>query len=103
MLSDDEKFNILQALRKVVFDIEPKTHEEIKYGGIMFSNEKWSFGWIFPSQKHVSFEFGQGYLFDDPEKLLEWTGKYRRHLKIASIWKLENKTVSFFVKQACEI
>jgi len=36
----------------------------------------------------------------DPDRLLEGTGQYRRHLKIKSLSDIKDKNVSFFIKQA---
>ena len=36
---------------------------------------------------------------NDPKKLLEGTGKFRRHLKIRSLSDIKDKKVEFFVKQ----
>ncbi len=99
MTKDDTKFEILQALRKIILDLDESIKERIIYGGIMFSGES-DIGGIFPSKKHISFEFGNGYQFDDPEKLLEWTGKIRRHLKIHGHGDIQDKNIEFFVKQA---
>ncbi|MDX9800282.1 MAG: DUF1801 domain-containing protein [Spirochaetia bacterium] len=51
-------------------------------------------------KNHIFFEFINGYQFNDPQKILEGTGKFRRHLKIMSIADVEIKEVDFFVKQA---
>ena len=99
MMSEGDKFNILKKLREIVFKISPETNERIMYGGIMFSLEG-DFGGIFVSQNHVSFEFSNGYQFDDPKKLLEGAGKFRRHLKIKTLSDITDKEVDFFVKQA---
>lgn len=48
----------------------------------------------------VSFEFGSGAYMNDPHKILEGTGKFRRHLKIRSLTDIEDKKVDFFVKQS---
>ena len=71
------------------------------YGGIMFSQLK-DFGGVFVYKNHISFEFSDGYRFDDATKLLQGSGKYRRHLKIKSRADIEIKKVYFFVKQANE-
>ena len=63
------KYLILQELRKIVFDIYPKTNERIMYGGILFSLNE-DFGGIFVYENHISFEFSNGYTMDDPNKLL---------------------------------
>jgi hypothetical protein len=99
MMLNEEQYYIIQELRKIVFTIHPKTDERIMYGGIMFSLDD-DFGGIFTRKNHISFEFGNGFLFDDPDKLLEGGGKYRRHLKIRSSIDTAEKRVSFFVKQA---
>ncbi len=93
-----EKYDIVQACRKIVFAIFPQVSERIIYGGIMFTLSD-DFGGVFISKKHVSFEFTHGYLFKDPKKHLEGSGKFRRHLKLKSIDNVTNKQVEFFVKQ----
>lgn len=97
--SDGEQFEILQRLREIVFEIYPETKERMMYGGIMFSLED-DFGGIFTRKKHISFEFGKGFGMSDPEKLLEGSGKFRRHLKLRSLSDVEDKKVDFYVKQA---
>lgn len=99
LLTDSEKFDILQELRSIVFVLYPQVHERIMYGGIMFACEE-DWGGIFASKKHVSFEFGNGCDFKDLQKQLEGTGKHRRHLKIHDVDEIERKDVAFYVKQA---
>jgi len=99
MMINDEQFNILQKLREIVFNVNPKTNERIMYGGIMFSLND-DFGGIFVRKNHISFEFGNGFTMNDPDKLLEGKGKFRRHLKIRSLSDIDDKKVEFFVKQS---
>ncbi len=94
----DEKYRILQKLREIVFRIHPTVKERMMYGGIMFSHDE-DFGGIFAYKKHISFEFGNGVEFDDPEKQLEGSGKFRRHLKLKVMADINDKQVKFFVKQ----
>ncbi|MCD4811129.1 DUF1801 domain-containing protein [bacterium] len=96
---DDEKFNIIQELRKIVFTNYKEANERMMYGGIMFSLED-DFGGIFVRKEHISFEFTNGFTMEDKEKILEGTGKFRRHLKIKSLSDIKDKRVNFFVKQA---
>ena len=100
LLIDNDKFSTLIAMREIVFKIYPKTDERIMYGGIMFSLNTEDFGGLFVRQNHISFEFGKGFMMKDPNKLLEGSGKFRRHLKIKSKEDVRNKDVDFFVKQA---
>lgn len=98
---NDEQFNILQKIREIVFKNYKKTEERMMYGGIMFSLKD-DFSGIFARKNHVSFEFINGFKMKDPDKLLEGTGKLRRHLKIKSLSDIKDKKVDFFVKQATE-
>ena len=95
---DNKKFKILQKLREIVFGKSKKINEEIKYGGIMFSLEK-NFGGIFVYKNHISFEFLNGWQMNDPQKILEGTGKFRRHLKFKKFSDIEKKQVKFFLDQ----
>jgi len=95
---DVKKSEILQKLRKMVFTQYPKVDERMMYGGIMFSLKD-DFGGLFVSKNHVSFEFSNGYKMNDPKRILEGTGKFRRHLKIRSLADIDEKKASFFVKQ----
>jgi hypothetical protein len=99
MLINDEQFNVLQKLREIVFNVNPKTNERIMYGGIMFSLND-DFGGVFVRKNHISFEFGNGFTMNDPDKFLEGKGKFRRHLKIRSLSDIDDKKVEFFVKQS---
>ena len=85
-----EKYRILQKLREIVFAHIPEVTERMMYGGIML-NAGYDFGGFFVYEKHVSFEFGKGYRFDDPEKLLEGKGKFRRHLKFRTLDDIKTK------------
>lgn len=99
---DIDKHNILAILRETVFKVYPETKERMMYGGIMFTAKGEDFGGVFVRKNHISFEFGDGVSFDDPNKLLEGTGKHRRHLKIKPGVNILNYDVEFFVKQAIE-
>ncbi len=68
------------------------------YGGIMFSLDG-DLGGLFVRKNHISFEFTEGFLMNDPKGMLEGKGKYRRHLKIRTLADIANKDVEFFVKQ----
>ena len=98
--ADNEKFEILQKLREVVFRKFSEVSEVVKYGGIMFSleNQK-DFGGLFVYKDYVSFEFSNGAQFSDPQKFLEGKGKFRRHLKIRFLAEIKTKNTEFFIAQ----
>ena len=99
-ISDSEKYNSLIVMREMVFNQFPETDERMMYGGIMFSLNEEDFSGLFVRKNHISFEFSNGHKMNDPNKLLEGSGKLRRHLKIKSFEDIQIKKVDFFVKQA---
>ena len=99
MMTDEEKFLIVQELRRIVKQSFPDVGERMMYGGIMFTAQK-DWGGVFSYENHVSFEFSQGYRMIDPQKCLEGTGKTRRHLKIKHLSNIKEINVAYFVDQA---
>jgi hypothetical protein len=97
---DEQKGEILITLRKLILKTFPKTGEEIKYGGLVFIIDKRLFCGIFLRKNHMSVEFDYGAEMSDPDKLLEGSGKYRRHLKINNLDDIMNKKVEFYLKQS---
>jgi hypothetical protein len=79
----EERFNLVQTLRKDVLGLNSTISEEVKYGGILFAADK-PFCGIFSYTKHVSLEFGEGASLPDKYKVLEGEGKLRRHIKLLS-------------------
>ncbi len=97
-LFSEEKSAILQRCRSLIFAIHPKIRERMMYGGIMFSLNEDVAG-IFAHENHVSMEFGHGYLMNDPDKILQGSGKFRRHIKFSTIEQIEQKRLQFFLQQ----
>lgn len=99
---NEEKYQLIMQLRAKVAKINPDVKERMMYGGIMFSLTD-DIGGIFAYTNHVSFEFGLGYKFKDPDHLLHGKGKYRRHLKMASINDKAFKKADFYIGQMLDI
>ncbi len=99
-MSNAEKSDILIEIRQIIFNFFPKTDERIMYGGIVFFLNDEMFSGLFVNKKHITVEFSNGFLMEDPDRMLEGKGKYRRHLKILTKEDILSKGVSFFVKQA---
>ena len=102
LVNDPDKSDIIEKLRESAFLANSNINERMMYGGIMLSLEK-DFGGIFAYKKHVSFEFSFGSHMDDPNNILEGSGKFRRHIKVHDITDIETKNVAFFVKQALQL
>ena len=91
LLSED-RFKLVQSLRKLILGLGVPVSEEVKYGGILFSADK-PFCGIFSYANHVSLEFGAGAALPDKHKVLEGEGKLRRHIKLTAIQDIESKHV----------
>jgi hypothetical protein len=95
---NSEQYKIVSSLRNLVLK-DKNTSEEVKYGGFYYSKEKPYMG-IFVSKNHVSMEFSNGAQFDDQDKLLQGSGKQRRHLKFSSMEDISKTAINSFLKQA---
>lgn len=93
-----EKYEIVSALRDLILKDKPTT-EEIKYGGLLYSNDKPYTG-IFVYTNHVTLEFSDGASLKDPKQMLQGTGKYRRNIKFTSVEDIDQKAVRTLLKQA---
>ncbi|MBP1128930.1 hypothetical protein JOE25_000473 [Serratia sp. PL17] len=97
-----ELLAIVERVRQVVTAMGDNVCESVKYGGIMFSNTAFFCG-VFTYSSHVSVEFGNGYLLEDPHRMLEGNGKYRRHIKLYSVADIDEKPLAEYVRQAYEL
>ena len=99
LFADEEKGEIIISLKKLVLKTFSKSEEEIKYGGLVFVIDQRLFCGIFLRKNHVSVEFDYGAEMSDPDKFLEGSGKYRRHLKVNNLDDIKNKKVEYYLKQ----
>ncbi|MDG1531616.1 MAG: hypothetical protein P8Q99_09710 [Paracoccaceae bacterium] len=47
-------------------------------------------------------ELAKGISFDDPNGVLEGTGKFRKHVKLHNLSDIEDKNCQMFVEQAVQ-
>lgn len=97
-----ELLGVVQRVRQVVTAVGGDVDESVKYGGIMFSHTAFFCG-VFAYSGHVTIEFGRGYLLEDRLRILEGSGKYRRHIKLYSMADIEVKHLVDYVRQAYEL
>ena len=95
--------DIKDALALLVGEINPDIRLVPKYGGhVMCPNEgddKTFVGGFFSYKDHVSLEFSKGAELNDPDKVLEGSGKLRRHLKLKSASDIFAKDAKSFLIQ----
>lgn len=101
-LADEDRFQLVQGLRRLVLSVDPRITEAARYGGLLFSIGA-PFCGLFSYSRHVSLEFSRGAELDDPHGILEGEGKKRRHVKIQHRDDLFKKNVRLTVQQAAGV
>ena len=71
------------------------------YGGFMYAAPA-QFCGVFAYKEHVSIEFGRGCDLEDIHRVLEGSGKLRRHIKIYTLADIDSKHVYAYITQAHE-
>ncbi len=100
---EDDMKSIVISLREVILDTAPELKEGIKYGGLWFTIEERLLCGVFIRKNHISIEFDRGTELQDPDDLLEGSGKNRRHLKIYQQEDVKNKRVEYYVGQSYKL
>jgi hypothetical protein len=98
-LADEDRYQIVQSLRRLVASVSPDITEELNYGGLLYSAGS-PFCGVFAYARHVSLEFSRGADLADPHAVLEGQGKKRRHIKIVQRGDIFKKNVREYVERA---
>jgi hypothetical protein len=96
---DEERWALVERVRKLVHTAGPRLREEVKYGGLLFSAGSPVCA-LFSYDKHLSLEFSQGAALADRHQVLEGEGKFRRHIKLHKIGDLFKKNVREYLELA---
>lgn len=101
-LSDDKKV-LAAELRSIITSALPAAQESIKWNFPVYE-ENGLVCSIRVTDKHVALQFFEsGILLDDPDGLLEGTGKKMRHIKIRKKSDIKVKLFKSWLKQAAEL
>ncbi len=73
--------SVLLELRRLIKAVDPAVIEEIKWGRPCYSNARGMFCYLHSTKSHATLGFQKGASLDDPELLLEGTGKDMQHVK----------------------
>ena len=98
-LLDEDRFELVQRLRRLILSVDPAITETVKYGGLLFSAGS-PFCGVFSYARHVGLEFSRGADLADPHAALEGEGKKRRHIKIHHRDDLFRKNVRDYIERA---
>jgi hypothetical protein len=82
---------VVRGLKELVKQCVPGTRETVNAWGVPTFEEKNPFCFYMVGKSHVTFGFHFGTSLDDPEGLLEGTGKNIRHVKLRTVEDLGNR------------
>jgi hypothetical protein len=93
---------VVRGLRSLVKATVPRTKITVNSWGIPTFESKDPFCFYMVGKHHVTFGFHCGTSLDDPERLLEGTGKNLRHVKLRAAEDLEKKGLKELVRAAAQ-
>jgi hypothetical protein len=73
--------DIMEKVRNLIHESVPETVEEFKWGQPVFRKNK-DYCYLKTTKSHVNLGFMNFQILNDPEYLLEGTGKQMRHVKL---------------------
>lgn len=94
---------VVAGLRRLVKSTVPGTRITVNSWGIPTFEAKDPFCFYMVGKNHVTFGFHYGTSLDDPEKLLEGTGKNLRHVKLRSVEDLGRPELKRLVQTASRL
>jgi len=103
-MKDSEKAVAVSKLNTLILKAVPKAKTIDKYGGTLYTlnpdEKEGQFCGIFQYEKHVQLAFSQGALLNDPSKLLEGSGKHRRHINLTADQEIDEMAFKRIIKEA---
>jgi hypothetical protein len=94
---------VVRALRRFVKNTIPGTKETVNAWGIPTFEARDPFCFYMVGKNHVTFGFHFGTSLEDPEGLLEGTGKNIRHVKLRAVEDLEQKGLKKLLQAAVRL
>lgn len=91
---------VLGALRRLVRSVAPAAVEDIKWNRACYSNAKGMFCYLHSTTSYAALGFQNGAALDDPERMLEGTGKRMRHVKFTPGRSADHPAVLALLRQA---
>lgn len=90
---------LITALARIVKDTAPDFEPGVKWGQGCWTLDGTPKVYIHAEPDHVQFGFFAGARLDDPDGLLKGSGKYVRHVRVASAAQLPRKALADLVRQ----
>ncbi len=95
-------YAIAEGARAAVRAIAPEATERVMYGGLLFGAPD-PFCGVFVYSAHVTMEFGRGAELQDPHRVLEGGGKFRRHIKLKTLDDIATKHLRDYIERALHL
>jgi len=94
---------VVRGLRSLVKAAVPGTKITVNSWGIPTFETRDPFCFYMVGKNHVTFGFHHGTSLDDPEHLLEGTGKNIRHVRLRTVQDLEQKGLKKLILVAARL
>ena len=94
---------IIAALRTFVRGAEPDLIEAVKWGNGCWLAAKEPIAYVYADREWVQFGFVMGSLLKDPDKLLDGTGRFVRHVKVRSVSAIDRPAFRALLSQAAQL
>jgi len=94
---------IVRGLRELVQEVVPEVTETVNPWGIPTFELNGPLCYFMVATKHITFGFPRGTSLDDPEGLLEGTGKNLRHVKLRKAEDLHREGLRGLVENAARL
>ena len=105
-MNNQEQADAISKLSDLIVKLVPKAQTITKYGGTLFTlhpdEKEGQFCGVFQQKNHVQLVFSQGILLEDPDKLLEGSGKHRRHINLKHHDEIDKTKIRKFIQEAAE-
>jgi hypothetical protein len=90
---------ILQTIRQLIHETVPHVTEEFKWGRPIFRTNK-DFAYLKSAKAYVTLGFFSFQKLNDPDNLLEGTGKDMRHIKLKTLNDINHTLLTEWFKAA---
>lgn len=101
------KTSMVRELDKLIRQAVPESKVVPKYGGNLYTlkpdEKEGQFCGVFIYKAHVQLAFSEGTSLNDPSRLLEGTGKYRRHINFRQSKDMDENAVAELIRQAAKL
>ena len=99
---DPNQREIAKTLRELINKAAPDAEEMIAWNIPWWKQNGWLCT-VYVSSDHINFGLQRGVELDDPDGLLEGTGKGMRHVKIESAKDIRKKQFTAWIKQSVKL